>query len=300
MSDAIEIVEVSPRDGLQNEHKIAAVGDKIELISRLAHAGLRRIEITACVSPARVPQMADHAEVIARAPLIENARYAVLAPNERALRTAIAPTVFEVAVLTAASEAFNLRNLNCDTDESLRRAAVVITAAKRAGKKVRGYISTVITCPFEGDTPPPAVARIAESLVELGCDELSLGDTIGAGAPADILKMLKDVASAIPIKMIAIHCHDTCGQALANIRAALDFGVRVVDCSVAGLGGCPFAPGASGNVATEDVVYMMQREGLAGEIDFDSLVRAGEFICNVLDRRGDSKAAKAYRARKKN
>ena len=300
MSDAIEIVEVSPRDGLQNEHKIAAVGDKIELISRLAHAGLRRIEITACVSPARVPQMADHAEVIARAPLIENARYAVLAPNERALRTAIAPTVSEVAVLTAASEAFNLRNLNCDTNESLRRAAVVIAAAKRAGKKVRGYISTVITCPFEGDTPPPAVARIAESLVELGCDELSLGDTIGAGAPADILKMLKDVASAIPIKMIAIHCHDTCGQALANIRAALDFGVRVVDCSVAGLGGCPFAPGASGNVATEDVVYMMQREGLASEIDFDSLVRAGEFICNVLDRRGDSKAAKAYRARKKN
>ena len=300
MSDAIEIVEVSPRDGLQNEHKIAAVGDKIELISRLAHAGLRRIEITACVSPARMPQMADHAEVIARVPLIENVRYAVLTPNERALRTAIAPTVSEVAVLTAASEAFNLRNLNCDTDESLRRAAVVIAAAKRAGKKVRGYISTVITCPFEGDTPPPAVARIAESLVELGCDELSLGDTIGAGAPADILKMLKDVASAIPIKMIAIHCHDTCGQALANIRAALDFGVRVVDCSVAGLGGCPFAPGASGNVATEDVVYMMQREGLAGEIDFDSLVRAGEFICNVLDRRGDSKAAKAYRARKKN
>ncbi len=300
MSDAIEIVEVSPRDGLQNEHKIAAVGDKIELISRLAHAGLRRIEITACVSPARMPQMADHAEVIARVPLIENVRYAVLTPNERALRTAIAPTVSEVAVLTAASEAFNLRNLNCDTDESLRRAAVVIAAAKRAGKKVRGYISTVIACPFEGDTPPPAVARIAESLVELGCDELSLGDTIGAGAPADILKMLKDVASAIPIKMIAIHCHDTCGQALANIRAALDFGVRVVDCSVAGLGGCPFAPGASGNVATEDVVYMMQREGLAGEIDFDSLVRAGEFICNVLDRRGDSKAAKAYRARKKN
>ena len=300
MSDAIEIVEVSPRDGLQNEHKIAAVGDKIELISRLAHAGLRRIEITACVSPARVPQMADHAEVIARAPLIENVRYAALAPNERALRTAIAPTVSEVAVLTAASEAFNLRNLNCDTDESLRRAAVVIAAAKRTGKKVRGYISTVITCPFEGDIPPPAVARIAESLVELGCDELSLGDTIGAGAPADILKMLKDVASAIPIKMIAIHCHDTCGQALANIRAALDFGVRIVDCSVAGLGGCPFAPGASGNVATEDVVYMMQREGLAGEIDFDSLVRAGEFICNVLDRRGDSKAAKAYRARKKN
>ena len=300
MSDAIEIVEVSPRDGLQNEHKIAAVGDKIELISRLAHAGLRRIEITACVSPARMPQMADHAEVIARVPLIENVRYAVLTPNERALRTAIAPTVSEVAVLTAASEAFNLRNLNCDTDESLRRAAVVIAAAKRAGKKVRGYISTVITCPFEGDTPPPAVARIAESLVELGCDELSLGDTIGAGAPVDILKMLKDVASAIPIKMIAIHCHDTCGQALANIRAALDFGVRVVDCSVAGLGGCPFAPGASGNIATEDVVYMMQREGLAGEIDFDSLVRAGEFICNVLDRRGDSKAAKAYRARKKN
>ena len=300
MSDAIEIVEVSPRDGLQNEHKIAAVGDKIELISRLAHAGLRRIEITACVSPARMPQMADHAEVIARVPLIENVRYAVLTPNERALRTAIAPTVSEVAVLTAASEAFNLRNLNCDTDESLRRAAVVIAAAKRAGKKVRGYISTVITCPFEGDTPPPAVARIAESLVELGCDELSLGDTIGAGAPVDILKMLKDVASAIPIKMIAIHCHDTCGQALANIRAALDFGVRVVDCSVAGLGGCPFAPGASGNIATEDVVYMMQREGLAGEIDFDSLVRAGEFICNVLDRCGDSKAAKAYRARKKN
>ena len=253
----VRIVEVGPRDGLQNEPRPVSTEDKLELIERLALAGLTTIEATAFVSPKWVPQMADHAEVLRRVKRHPGVTYPVLVPNMKGFEAALAAGAEEVAVFGAASEAFSQKNINCSIAESLERFRPVIEAAKQHGVRVRGYVSCVLGCPYQGEVAPEAVAQVARELFAMGCYEISLGDTIGAGTPGWTKVMLEAVAKDVPLDKVAGHYHDTFGQALANIYASLETGVAVFDSSVAGLGGCPYSPGASGNVATEDVVYML-------------------------------------------
>ena len=294
----VKIVEVGPRDGLQNESQLVPSAVKVELIDRLGQAGLKAIEATAFVSPKWVPQMGDAAEVMANLPRRHGVSYPVLVPNMKGFEQALAAGVEEVAVFAAASEAFSQKNINCSIAESLERFRPVAEAARQNGIRVRGYVSCVVGCPYQGAVQPAAVAEVAARLAEMGCYEISLGDTIGVGTPASIARMLDEVALLVPVERLAGHYHDTYGMALANIYASLGRGVAVFDASVAGLGGCPYAAGASGNVATEDVVYLMNGLGIETGVDLDRLVDAGAYICAELGRAPSSKVARAVLAKR--
>jgi len=297
LPDRVKMVEVGPRDGLQNEAQIVPLAVKVELINRLSATGLRVIEAGSFVSPKWVPQMADTAEVLSRIQRRPGVRYPVLVPNMKGLEAALAAGVDEIAVFGAASETFSRRNINCSIDESLERFRPVVAEARSRAVRVRGYISCVVDCPYEGSIAPAAVARVAKALYVMGCEELSLGDTIGTGTPRRIQAMVETVAADIPIGILAVHCHDTYGQALANILAALQTGVAIVDSAVAGLGGCPYAAGASGNVASEDVLYMLNGLEIETGVDLKSLVETGAFIAAALGRSSGSKAGLALAAR---
>ena len=294
----VKIVEVGPRDGLQNEPREVPTEVKLELIERLAAAGLTSVEATAFVSPKWVPQMADHTEVLERIRRKPGVSYPVLTPNLKGFEAARAAGATEVAIFGAASEAFSRRNINCSIAESLERFRPVAEAAKKGNVKVRGYVSCVLGCPYEGDVAPQRVADVAGELYDMGCYEVSLGDTIGIGTPGKTKAMLEACARRLPMDRLAGHYHDTYGQALANIYASLEVGVRSFDASVAGLGGCPYAAGASGNVATEDVVYMLQELGIDSGVDLDKLVEIGGWICAILQREPSSKVNRAITAKR--
>jgi hydroxymethylglutaryl-CoA lyase len=290
---AVRIVEVGPRDGLQNEKAIIPAAAKIELIDRLTATGLRSIEATSFVSPKWVPQLADAAEVFAGIHRAAGVAYPVLVPNLQGYERARAVGAEEVAVFTAASEAFNRKNINAGIDESIERFMPVLERARADGVKVRGYVSTVLGCPYQGAVPVADVVRVASRMHALGCYEVSLGDTIGIGTPGAARAMLRAVAAEVPMAALAIHFHDTRGQALANILACLAEGVAVVDAAVSGTGGCPYAPGASGNVATEDVVYMLEGMGIATGVDLPRLVDTGRWLAALLGRGSGSKVTLA-------
>lgn len=289
----VKLVEVGPRDGLQNEPAPVSVAVKVELIDRLGDAGMPVIEAGSFVSPEWVPQMADTAAVMAAIKRRPGVAYPVLVPNMRGLDAAIAAGATEIAVFGAASESFSRKNINCSIAESLARFAPVVEAAGARGIKARGYVSCVLGCPYEGAIAPEAVADVAARLVALGCYEISLGDTIGVGTPGAARAMIEKVAARVAIDRLAVHFHDTYGQALANIFAALQLGVAVVDSAVAGLGGCPYAKGATGNVASEDVLYMLDGLGIETGVDLRRLKAAGDFICAALGRATASRVARA-------
>jgi isopropylmalate/homocitrate/citramalate synthase len=299
LPEKVRIVEVGPRDGLQNEAGVVATAVKIELINRLADAGLPAIEATAFVSPKWVPQMADNAEVMAGIRRKPGVAYPVLVPNIQGFEAALAAGAEEIAVFGAASEAFSRKNINCSIAESMARFEPVAQAAKQRGLAVRGYISCVAGCPYQGAVEPAAVAAAAAELYRMGCYEISLGDTIGVGTPGRMQAMLAAVANAVPVEHLAVHFHDTYGQALANLYAAMEFGVATIDSAVAGLGGCPYAKGASGNVATEDVVYLLNGLGIETGVDLDLVFEAGRFICAQLGREPSSKVARAMAAKQR-
>jgi hydroxymethylglutaryl-CoA lyase len=294
----VRIVEVGARDGLQNEARILPVAVKAELIDRLAACGLKTVEAGAFVSPKWVPQMAESAELMRALPQREGVAYPVLVPNMKGLEAALAAGAKEVAVFGAASESFSQKNINCSIAESFERFRAAIEAAKEADIKVRGYLSCVLGCPFEGEVAPKLVADLTRSLLEMGCYEVSLGDTIGVGTPLKIKAMIEAVARRAPLKKIAGHFHDTYGMAIANIYAALEMGMGVFDASVAGLGGCPYAPGAAGNVATEDVVWLLQGLGIESGIDLLRLAETGVWISQQLGRESNSRVARALIARR--
>ncbi|HEY5850504.1 MAG TPA: hydroxymethylglutaryl-CoA lyase [Lysobacter sp.] len=296
MKHSVRIVEVGPRDGLQNEKTSIATADKIELIDRLSATGLRSIEATSFVSPKWVPQLADAADVLAGIHRRPGVRYPVLVPNEQGYARARSAGVEEIAVFTAASEEFNRRNINAGIDESLQRFAPVMERARADGVAVRGYVSTVLGCPYQGDVPLADVVRVARALHDMGCYEVSLGDTIGVGTPGKARAMLLAVAQEIPIDALAVHFHDTYGQALANILACLEEGVAVVDAAVSGTGGCPYAKGASGNVASEDVVYMLHGLGIETGVDLPALADTGRWLAALLGRETGSRVGKALSA----
>ena len=289
----VKMVEVGPRDGLQNEARPVPAEIKIQLIDRLADAGLKAIEAGAFVSPKWVPQMADTARVLEGLVRRPGVSYPVLVPNMTGFEAASAAGVREIAVFGAASESFSRRNINCSIEESFRRFAPVMDAAKAEGMRVRGYVSCVLGCPYEGEIAPQAVAEVAGRLLRMGAYEVSLGDTIGVGTPAKAQAMLQAVAGAVPVDRMAVHFHDTYGQALANILVSLERGVAVIDSSVSGLGGCPYAKGASGNVASEDVLYLLDGLGVATGVDLGRLAEAGRFISTHLGRESGSKVARA-------
>jgi isopropylmalate/homocitrate/citramalate synthase len=293
----VRMVEVGPRDGLQNEPCAVPAPVKVELIRRLVAAGLRTVEAGSFVSPKWVPQMADTAEVMAALPQGEGVAYPVLVPNLKGFEAALAAGAREIAVFGAASESFSRRNINCSIEESLERFQPVTEAARAHGIRVRGYVSCVVDCPYEGPVAPEAVAGVARRLLEMGCYEISLGDTIGTGTPARVQALVERVAETVPVERLAVHFHDTYGQALANIYASLEKGVAVVDGSVAGLGGCPYAKGASGNVASEDVLYLLDGLGIRTGVDLGRLAEAGGFISEALGRAPNSKVAQALRAK---
>ncbi|HZT52171.1 MAG TPA: hydroxymethylglutaryl-CoA lyase [Stellaceae bacterium] len=293
----VRMVEVGPRDGLQNEARTVPTATKIALIDRLAEAGLGMIEAGSFVSPRWVPQMADTAAVMAGIARRPGVRYPVLVPNLQGYQAARAAGADAVAIFAAASESFSRRNINCSIAESLARFAPVAEAARRDGVALRGYVSCVIDCPYEGAVAPEAAADVAARLLALGCYEVSLGDTIGTGTAARVEAMLAAAAARVPIERLAVHFHDTYGQAVANILVALEHGVAVVDSAVAGLGGCPFAPGAAGNVASEDVLYLLDGLGIRTGVDLVRLAAAGRFIAAALGRPPASKAACALAAR---
>ncbi|TSS85063.1 Hydroxymethylglutaryl-CoA lyase, mitochondrial [Bagarius yarrelli] len=293
LPERVKIVEVGPRDGLQNEKTIVPAEVKIHLIDMLSEAGLPVIEATSFVSPKWVPQMADQEEVMRGISRKPGVSYPVLTPNLKGYRAAVKAGAKEVAIFGAASELFSKKNINCSVEESLQRFQEVMSAAKQEGVPVRGYVSCVLGCPYEGKVSPIKVADVAKRLYAMGCYEISLGDTIGVGTPGSMAEMLEAVMKEVPVDALAVHCHDTYGQALANILIALQNGVSVVDSSVSGLGGCPYAQGASGNVATEDVVYMLQGLGIQTGVDLQKLIDAGSFICRSLSRRTSSKVAQA-------
>ncbi|MCU1418785.1 MAG: Hydroxymethylglutaryl-CoA lyase [Schumannella sp.] len=287
----VRIYEVGPRDGLQNEKEIVPAAVKIELINRLSATGLGHIEATSFVSPKWVPQMADAGQVMAEIIRRPGVFYPVLVPNEKGMEAALVAGAKEIAVFASASETFSQKNINCSIAESLERFAPVMQTAKQHGIVVRGYVSCVAGCPYEGDIAPSAVADVAEQLFTLGCYEISLGDTIGVGTPAQIQKMLNAVIAKVAVDKLALHCHDTYGQALVNIYAGLEMGIAVVDSSVAGLGGCPYAKGATGNVATEDVLYMLNGLGIDAGVNLKKVIEAAWFISDYLGRRPVSKLA---------
>lgn len=293
----VKMIDVGPRDGLQNEPTPVSTDIKVSLIDRLSDAGLPVVEATSFVSPKWVPQMADAADVMARIRRKPGVSYPVLVPNMKGLEAALASKVEEVAVFAAATEAFSKRNINCTIDESLERFAPVCETALAKGLRVRGYISVVLGCPYEGEVMPEAVAKVAQRLYAMGCYEISLGDTIGTGTPAKAQRMIEAVAKHVPIERIGGHFHDTYGQALSNILAAMELGVATFDSSVAGLGGCPYAKGATGNVASEDVLYMLQGLGIETGVDMNKLVNTGRYICEAIGRTNVSRAGRALAAK---
>jgi len=296
LPDRVRIVEVGPRDGLQNERAMVPTAAKIELVDRLSATGLQTIEATSFVSPKWVPQLADAAEVFAGITRRPGVSYPVLVPNLQGYERALAAGAREVAVFTAASEAFNLKNTNAGIDASLERFAPVLERARADGVRVRGYVSTVVCCPYQGEVPLADVVRVARALHAMGCYEVSLGDTIGVGTPVRARDMLRAVAAEVPMAALAVHFHDTWGQALANVLACLEEGVAVVDSAVAGAGGCPYARGASGNLASEDLVYMLHGMGLHTGVDLDRLADTGRWLAGLLGRETGSKAGRALAA----
>ena len=296
MPGRVRIVEVGPRDGLQNESTPVPAAAKIELIDRLSATGLQTIEATSFVSPRWVPQLADAAEVFAGIARRDGVSYPVLVPNLQGYERALAAGAREVAVFTAASPAFTRANIGTGIDESLQRFAPVLERAREDGVRVRGYVSTVLGCPYQGEVPVADVVRVAAALHRMGCYEISLGDTIGVGTPRRAREMLRSVAGEVPMPALAVHFHDTWGQALANILACLEEGVAVVDSAVAGAGGCPYAKGASGNVASEDVVYMLHGMGIDTGIDLRALAETGRWLAALLGRESGSKAGRAMAA----
>ena len=293
----VRLVEVGPRDGLQNEALPVAADVKVELIDRLSAAGHSTVEAGSFVSPRWVPQMASTDEVMARIARRPGVSYPVLVPNKQGFNAAIEARCEEIAVFTAASESFCRRNTNCSIEESFARFAPVMEAARQHGVRVRGYVSTVVGCPYEGEVAPQAVAEVSRRLHEMGCYEVSLGDTIGVGTPAKCVAMVEAVAAVVPREKLAAHFHDTYGQSLANILAVMECGIAVFDTAVAGLGGCPYARGASGNVGTEDVIYLLNGLGIAHGVDLDAIADTGRFICSALGREPASKVAQALKAK---
>ena len=298
----VKIVEVGPRDGLQNEMQIVPAAVKIALIERLAAAGLPAIEVTSFVPAKWIPQMGDNDEVL-RGVLSSpqrksNVAYSVLTPNLRGFDAALEAGATEVAIFGAASESFSQKNINCSIAESLKRFDAVVDAASALEIKVRGYVSCVVACPYEGAIDPAKAAWVAKKLYEMGCYEVSLGDTIGAGTPASVQRMIEACAAEVPVGKLAGHYHDTYGMAIANIYASLELGMAVFDSAIAGLGGCPYAPGASGNVATEDLVYLLHGLGIDTGIDMEKLLEAGQYISQQLGREPVSKAARALHAKR--
>lgn len=296
MNEHVRVVEVGPRDGLQNEQTIVPTALKIELIERLATCGYDTVEATSFVSPKWIPQLADAEAVMHGLRRQPDVRYPVLVPNLQGYARARAAGATEIAVFTAASEAFNQKNINASIDESIARFEPVLALARADGVSVRGYVSTVLGCPYQGEVPLRDVVRVAARLHALGCSEISLGDTIGVGTPAKARAMLRAVADAVPMTALAVHFHDTYGQALANILACLEEGVRVIDAAVAGTGGCPYARGASGNVASEDVIYMLHGMGLHTGVDLDALVASGHWLAAQLGRVTGSRVGRARAA----
>jgi len=298
--DRVRIVEVGPRDGLQNEKTLVPTHTKIEFIDRLAASGLTHVEATSFVSPKWVPQMSDHKEVLLAVGQLphQNISYPVLVPNIKGFEAALECGVREIAIFGAASESFSKKNINCSISQSLDRFSEVMKAAKANDVKVRGYVSCVVGCPYEGSVRPEKVAEVAARMFSMGCYEISLGDTIGVGTPGTFRNMLSAVSQVVDVNHLAVHCHDTYGQALANILASLEYGVRVIDSSTAGLGGCPYAAGASGNVATEDVIYMLNGLGLSTGVDLAKVVAAGNFISAALNRETMSKVGRAVNSKK--
>ncbi|HRH87299.1 MAG TPA: hydroxymethylglutaryl-CoA lyase [Rubrivivax sp.] len=294
----VRIVEMGPRDGLQNEKQLVPLATKLELIDRLADAGLREIEATSFVSPKWVPQMGDHAELMRALRRRPGVSYPVLTPNLQGFEAALAAGADRVAVFAAASEAFSKKNINCSIAESIDRFAPVMAAAREAKVAVRGYVSCVIGCPYEGAVDPAKVAEVSQRLIDIGCDEVSLGDTIGVGTPASVTRMLQAVAARVPVARLAGHYHDTYGMAVANVHASLQFGLSCFDASVGGLGGCPYAKGATGNVATEDVVYLLHGLGHDTGIDLDRLVDTAGWISQQLSRPPASRVARALLAKR--
>ena len=296
----VKIVEVGPRDGLQHESLIVPTEIKIEFINRLTASGLRAIEATSFVSPKWVPQMADSAQVMAGIQRRSGVCYPVLVPNLQGFEAAVAAGAEEVAVFGAASETFSRKNINCSIAESLERFAPVVEAALKRGIRVRGAVSCAMGCPYEGQVAPSAVTKMAARMLELGCYEIYLGDTIGVGTPGQAQTLIDTVVQKVPLERLAVHFHDTYGQALANILAVMERGISVMDSSVAGLGGCPYAVGASGNVASEDLLYMLNGLGIETGVDLDLLIQAGNFISEALGRPSGSKVARARGATRSN
>ena len=293
MPSRVKLIEVGPRDGLQNEAHLIPTTIKVEFINQLSKTGLSVIEATSFVAPKWVPQMADHCALMQQITRHEGIHYPVLVPNLQGLEKALSVGVKEIAIFAAASESFSQKNINCSIEQSLERFSVLCERAHAANIAIRGYVSCVLGCPYEGEIKASAVKEVAKALYDLGCYEISLGDTIGVGTPAKAVQLVEEVASIIPIEKLAVHFHDTYGQALANIYAVLNLGIANIDASVAGLGGCPYAAGASGNVATEDVVYMLNGLEIETGVDLRKLIKVGDFICQHLQRPNQSKVAQA-------
>jgi hydroxymethylglutaryl-CoA lyase len=298
MTELVRIVEMGPRDGLQNEKQPVSTSIKLELIRRLAAAGLKDIEATSFVSPKWVPQMADHLEVMAGVQSMSGVNLPVLTPNLKGFEAAAAAGAREVAVFAAASEAFSQRNINCSITQSLERFEPIFAAALQSDIRVRGYVSCVVACPYEGPIAPDQVAAVAAGLQDMGCYEISLGDTIGTGTPASIVRMLEHVARRVPVERLAGHYHDTFGMGVANVHASYEFGLRTFDSSIAGLGGCPYAKGATGNVATEDVVYLLHGIGADTGTDLEALADVGAWISKSLNRPSGSRVGRALLAKR--
>jgi len=291
--NTVSIVEVGPRDGLQNEKTPLQADDKIELVNALSETGLKRIEAASFVSPKWVPQMASSGEVLSKITRQSGIVYSALTPNMRGFEDALAANADEVAIFGAASESFSQKNINCSIEQSIERFSPVIAAAKSAGIPVRGYVSCVVACPYEGEISPQAVLELSKELLSLGCYEISLGDTIGVGTPKKTARLLSLLLSQIPANQLALHMHDTYGQALANVLIGLQQGISTFDASVAGLGGCPYAKGASGNLATEDLVYMLSNMDIDCGVDLNKLINVGHAISAKLNRQNGAKSGKA-------
>ncbi len=299
MSDAVRIVEVGPRDGLQNEKTPVSVADRISFIEALISAGLHTIEVGAFVSPRAIPQMVGSDQVLRGVSHRVDAEFHVLVPNEKGYEASQAAGAKVIAVFASASEGFSRANINCTVAESIERFKPVVARARADGIKVRGYISCVLGCPFDGEIKPQAVVDVAKALWDLGCYEISLGDTIGVGTAVKARHLLRAVAGTVPMKNLAMHFHDTYGQALANLYAGMEEGCRVIDSAAGGLGGCPYAPGATGNVATEDVVYMLEGMGIATGVDMSKLVAATNETGRLIGRPPVSRVASALNAKRR-
>jgi hydroxymethylglutaryl-CoA lyase len=295
----VRIIEVGPRDGLQNEVSVVPTDVKVELMERLADAGLLTIEAGSFVSPKWVPQMADTGDVMERICRREGVTYPVLVPNMKGLDAAIAAGATEIAGFAAATETFSQRNTNCSIAESLERQSTVCRAAMEQGLRVRGYVSVVLGCPYEGEVQPSQVVDVARGLLDMGCYEIALGDTTGMGTPGKTQRLIESVGAHVPVERLGGHYHDTYGQAVANTLASLEMGMATFDSSIAGLGGCPYAPGATGNVATEDVLYMLDGLGIETGVDMNALLDAAEFICSRLERATGARAGRALSLKRK-